>query len=430
MKRPMASMSAIVTQYIASIRRTMNSRFHPATRRQCSRWLLTLASVLLSASSVGAQGLVMPSVPGQYFDDNGDPCAACSLYSYAAGTSTPLGTYSNNTLSTPNANPIVLDAAGRATIFLDPTLSYKFILKSSTGATIWTRDNIGAYASTTVDAAVCECRLTATSADPVPAADKTAATAVYLTPYQGYRIALYDGSAAWSILTFTETTLSIAGYAADTNYDVFAYNSNGSVALESVAWTNATTRATAIVLQNGVYVKTGATTRRYLGTFRTTATIGQTEDSYAKRFVWNYYNRKPRPMRVIEGTDSWTYTTSTLRQANGSTANQIAFVLGVAEVIVEARVVALGSNGGSVGLSVSIGEDSTSASAAACLRGNTANVAGTTVQITATYTNAIGIGYHYLAWLEYSTASGTTTWYGDNSSSAVVQSGIAGVIHG
>lgn len=80
------------------------------------------------------------------FDDNGDPLAAGLLYTVTAGGAFPgdaLATYSDVGLTTANANPIVLDSAGRATIFLLPS-SYKFILKNAAGATIATRDNISA----------------------------------------------------------------------------------------------------------------------------------------------------------------------------------------------------------------------------------------------------------------------------------------------
>ena len=71
-----------------------------------------------------------------------------------------------------------------------------------------------------------------------------------------------------------------------------------------LVWTNDTTRATAIDLQDGIPVKHGDSTRRYLGTYYTTAT-GQTEDSVAKRMVWNQNNRTRRQMRRADtGTRS------------------------------------------------------------------------------------------------------------------------------
>lgn len=88
-------------------------------------------------------GTPMPVPRQQFFDNNGDPLAGGLLDSYLAGTTTRSNTYSDAALTTPNANPVVLDSAGRASIFLD-ALSYKFVLKTSGGVTIWTQDEVSA----------------------------------------------------------------------------------------------------------------------------------------------------------------------------------------------------------------------------------------------------------------------------------------------
>jgi hypothetical protein len=87
----------------------------------------------------------MPSPWFTGFDNNGDPLVGGKLYTYAAGTSTPLATYSDVGLTTANANPVVLDSAGRATVYLLAS-SYKFVLKDSSDVTIRTQDNISAVA--------------------------------------------------------------------------------------------------------------------------------------------------------------------------------------------------------------------------------------------------------------------------------------------
>ncbi len=81
----------------------------------------------------------------QYSDDSGVPLNGGKVYTYLAGTSTAATTYSDVTLLTPNANPVILSSAGRPTsgaIFLEQGISYKFILKTSADVTIATRDNI------------------------------------------------------------------------------------------------------------------------------------------------------------------------------------------------------------------------------------------------------------------------------------------------
>lgn len=80
----------------------------------------------------------------QFFDDNGVPLNGGLIYTYAAGTTTPVATYTSSSGGTANANPIVLNSAGRtpAQIWLTEGNSYKFILQTSTGVTIKTDDNI------------------------------------------------------------------------------------------------------------------------------------------------------------------------------------------------------------------------------------------------------------------------------------------------
>jgi len=63
--------------------------------------------------------LVQPSpvIRYQFFDASGDPLAFGLIYTFAAGTNTPLATYVNHTGTTMNTNPIHLDAGGYADIW-------------------------------------------------------------------------------------------------------------------------------------------------------------------------------------------------------------------------------------------------------------------------------------------------------------------------
>lgn len=76
------------------------------------------------------------------WDDDGNPLAGGLLYAYVAGTTTPLDTYTDSTLQTANANPVVLDASGKAEVWCPDDSVYKFILKDSTGVTVWTIDDV------------------------------------------------------------------------------------------------------------------------------------------------------------------------------------------------------------------------------------------------------------------------------------------------
>jgi hypothetical protein len=104
--------------------------------------LLILISL---AIPVMAQVAVAPAtIPHITFVDGaGQPCASCTLATYAAGTTTPLATYTDASGTSQNTNPIVLDAAGGANIWVGAN-SYKFILKTALGTTIWTVDQVNA----------------------------------------------------------------------------------------------------------------------------------------------------------------------------------------------------------------------------------------------------------------------------------------------
>lgn len=278
----------------------------------------------------------------------------------------------------------------------------------------------------TFDIGLCEGRLTLETGVPVSTTDQTAKTSVYFTPYKGNRIALYDGS-VWDIYEFTEKTLALGTLTSGLPYDVFIYNNSGTLTLEALAWTSSTARATALTTQNGVLVKSGATTRRYLGTFYTTSTT-TTEDSVTKRYLWNYYNRVRRPMRRVESTASWNYTTLTWRQANAAAANQVEFVVGVSEDEVQALLLGMGSNSSAGNqFAVAIGLDATNAIATdQHHQAGVSAAAGSLTNMAAEYRGFPGVGRHYLAWLEQSVAAGTTTFYGNNATGVGEKAGIFG----
>lgn len=90
---------------------------------------------------------IFGGVGAQFFDNNGNPLTGGKIYTYEAGTTTPLATYTSKSGSVAHTNPIVLDAAGRVPnggeIWNDYTKLYKFVLKTSTDVTIATFDNVG-----------------------------------------------------------------------------------------------------------------------------------------------------------------------------------------------------------------------------------------------------------------------------------------------
>lgn len=490
-----------------------------------------------------ASGTLSPEPWITILDANGNPVSGGRVYTYLAGTTTLVATYTDVALSVANANPIIADSAGRYVAFLSPGASYKYVVQSADGSALRTQDNISAtpasssnndvtgvagenlaasaavylsdgsgskvagnwynadssriYSSVVPQVGITpaaiasgasgtirlagsatgltsltvgtsyyigtagavtatapvlarflgvadttsslvltanpaklpqawtnDFRLTLTAALPVTTADVTAATTIYATPTTGNRIDLPDSSG--NPIRHTSAEFSIAVPATTTQmYDIFVYSNNGVATLELLAWTNDTTRATAIIrTTTGRLYKTGDLTRLYVGSFRTTGVSGQTEDSVTKRFLWNHYNRADRKLLKAESTATWAYTTNTWRQANGATTNQVELVVGVADVLTDAQVVAAFANtGAGVLCAVAVGVDSTS-SPDGQNEGGYGDSSTIRLTLLAIWKSYLAVGYHKLVWLENSTATGTTTWssvigFGGSSVSAI-----------
>lgn len=265
----------------------------------------------------------------------------------------------------------------------------------------------------TVDNGVVEGRLTLTTGTPVMTSTVTAATTVYFTPYKGNYIALYDGSADWDVVEFTEISLSLSGYTANKNYDIWCYNNGGTATLESTVWTDNTTRATALAKQDGVYVKSGATTRRYLGTIRINSSGGQCDfelgglavgGAIQSLYVWNYYNRVPVTTYTGDTTDYWIYTGG-WRSANNSATYRLDLIVGVQEDIITASYNCYIYTSGTA--NVGVGYDTTlafSGSPSGMYAGQYAF---------AEYRTQPTAGYHYVQAVEAG-FSGTSYFYGDD----------------
>ncbi|HLZ10387.1 MAG TPA: hypothetical protein VKT80_17495, partial [Chloroflexota bacterium] len=179
-------------------------------------------------------------------------------------------------------------------------------------------------------------RLTLTTGVPVTTSDVTAATTIYLTPITGNRFTTFDASGNPTILSSAEISIAVPA-TTNTMYDVWAFNNGGTLTLELLAWSSDTARATGLTTSNGRLVKGGDSTRMYVGSIRTTGVSGQTEDSAVKRYVWNYYNRRPRKLSRQETAGSSTMADGVginFRQMNSNTSNQVETVLGVDEELV------------------------------------------------------------------------------------------------
>lgn len=123
----------------------------------------------------------------------------------------------------------------------------------------------------------------------------------------------------WSITAVTANTFTLEGSTGSG-----AYTAGGT-------WYRLNeTRATALVTQNGKLVKSGDTSKLYLGTGMTTGTSGQTEITLTNIALVNYYNKINKNFFVSDA-NLHTYTSATIRQYNNNNANKIGFLQGVVE---------------------------------------------------------------------------------------------------
>lgn len=314
-----------------------------------------------------------------------------------------------------------------------PTYSFRSVgVAKTTTALIIAPDNAGKIPSLasvyfrdmTLLNTIAQARITLTTATPITVNDVTAATTVYYTPYNGNTVALYTGS-LWVFYALTELSIAVPA-TTSTMYDLFLDYNDGTPVLAALAWTNDTTRATALTLQDNIYVKTGDTQQRYVGSFRTTGVSGQTEDSAANRFVYNAYNQVPRSLRVVDTTNSWDYDTATWRQARASALNQVTVVNGLLGMVVDLRLFGAATVNTNNAMGVGIGQNSTTAPTTGFTGGATAGGSQNILSYQANLTVYPAVGYSYFAWLEIGPNSGgPCIWYGDNGGTSL-QTGMTG----
>ena len=89
-----------------------------------------------------------PTPKLQFFGTDGLPLVGGKLYTYAAGTTTPIATYTDNTQANLNTNPVILDAAGQASVWLADSTTYKYVLKTADEVTLFTVDYVSVPVTT------------------------------------------------------------------------------------------------------------------------------------------------------------------------------------------------------------------------------------------------------------------------------------------
>jgi hypothetical protein len=220
-------------------------------------------------------------------------------------------------------------------------------------------------------------------------ANQAAATTIYYTPYLGNQFPVYDGTSAFSPLTFAELTNSTtqsstgnagpAAVAANKTYDLFGWSNAGVATLtRGAAWNSDTIRSATtendLTRVNGVPVNLNAITNgpaamrgTFLGTVRSDGSsqinwiVGgiAASGTAALLNVWNMYNRIDVSGLVGDSTASWTYASGTIRSANNSATNRASWIAGLAEDFFVPEHYALGSGLSSTSANIGIGIDST-----------------------------------------------------------------------
>lgn len=89
-------------------------------------------------------GLLSPDPRLRELSDLGLVQAGALLHTYVSGTpSTPLATYTTDTLGVAHANPVVASAGGLfPAIYLTPGLAYKYVLTDALGNALWDQDPV------------------------------------------------------------------------------------------------------------------------------------------------------------------------------------------------------------------------------------------------------------------------------------------------
>ena len=140
-----------------------------------------------------------PSPKQQIFGTDGLPLVGGKIYTYAAGTTTPIATYTDSTAGTANTNPIILNSLGQANIWLATATSYKFSVFTSTDVLLYTVDNI----TSPIDSAT----LTATLASPPPIGSTAPNTGAFTTA----TITTVNATNVTATSTVTAETLTFEG---------------------------------------------------------------------------------------------------------------------------------------------------------------------------------------------------------------------------
>lgn len=282
-------------------------------------------------------------------------------------------------------------------------------------------------------------RLTLQTATPVMTTTQSAKTNIFYTPYLAAFIPIYDGtnmvSTAFAEIQITtgninDTTKNPSAIGASKVNDWFVWNDAGTLRLShGPDWTNDTTRSagTALVMTNGILLNNATITNgpaasrgTYVGTTRSNVS-SQLDWIYglyssaglptaAALYVWNMYNRTAVTTQVSDGTNSWTYNSTTVRSSNASPTRRISFVTGLQEDIFQFTTCIYAQGDATTNAPVcGIGVDVTNAYSGITGNGQVVNLS----QSFGIYSGSF-LGAHFIQDCEsVSSGTGTDTFFGD-----------------
>jgi hypothetical protein len=183
--------------------------------------------------------VLSPSPKAQFLDANGAPLVGGKVYTYAAGTTTPLATFTTAAAGTANTNPVILDARGEANIFYTNGVSYKIVLTDSADATIWTVDNVVVAGSMSLQNANAVAITGGTIGSGVTFNGNTTGTAANVTGV----VAVANGGTGASTAANARTNLSAAASGANVDITSLAHSTtiaeSGTIGVNSIGFRGA-----------------------------------------------------------------------------------------------------------------------------------------------------------------------------------------------
>lgn len=276
------------------------------TARSLSAWFGEETHLLTSGES---------GVPAHTHPNGFDLSGPSTGFAFTSGTGRSVNTGNNSAANASNAHNN-----------LQPTVVVRFLIKYASPVSVYTNP---------VDVSIVGGRLTGQSGTWVTTSDVTSIGTLYYTPGTSAgngnnQIALFNGS-AWQLYSFSQVSLSLS-VTSGKNYDVFIYNNAGVLTLTlSSAWSSDTARTDALGTQDGVVTLGSDSKKRWLGVIRASGT-NTIEDSAAKRFIVNAYNRTWKKAESTDSSDR--STTSASPSQIGSV--QVSFVT-LGDYFVETR---------------------------------------------------------------------------------------------